>query len=229
MSEENFDRIAEEYDESLPPHVVEHYLDKRVRLIAALQTPGRQGLDVGCGTGVLAQRLAARGFEMTGLDPSEGMLEVLAEHAPDVRAVRGYGTELPFEDASFDLVLTVAALHHIADEAAVRTTLVEMVRVTRPGGRLVVWDHNPRNPYWKRLMARVPQDDGSERLIPEEEVVSGLRAGGAVQISSQQLGLVPDFAPPRLLGVARTIERIAERTPAVRRLCAHNVVVATRP
>ena len=117
MSEETFDRIAEEYDESLPPHVVAHYLDKRTRYLTHHSPPGSRGLDVGCGTGVLAQRLAAVGYEMVGLDPSEGMLEILAERAPDVRAVRGYGTELPFEDGSFDLVFTVAAMHHIADPA----------------------------------------------------------------------------------------------------------------
>ena len=227
MSEENFDRIAGEYDESLPPHVVEHYLDKRTRYLRANSTPGT-GLDVGCGTGVLAQRLALAGYEMTGIDPSEGMLDVLAERAPDVRAMRGSGTELPFDDASFGLVFTVAALHHIAAPEAVRATLAEMVRVTRPGGRIVIWDHNPRNPYWKRLMARVPQDDGSERLIPEGEILAGLRGAGGRSISSEQLGLVPDFVPPSMLALAARFERVAERTPGLRRLCAHNVVLATR-
>jgi len=230
VSEETFDRIAGEYDESLPPHVVEHYLGKRVDFIAANCPHERwgRGLDVGCGTGVLAARLAARGFEMTGLDPSEGMLDVMRSEHREVAAVRGSGDELPFADASFDLVLTVAALHHIAEPAAVRTTLAEMARVSRPGGRIVVWDHNPRNPYWRNLMARVPQDDGSERLIPEAEVLAGLRSGGALPLRSVQLGLVPDFVPPALLGVARGVERAAERIPLARRLCAHNVVVATR-
>ena len=41
---------------------------------------------------------------------------------------------------------------------------------------MLVWDHNPRNPYWRRLMAKVPQDDGSERLVPEAEVARGLAA-----------------------------------------------------
>ena len=58
MTEDNFDRIAHEYDESLPPHVVEHYLAKRVRYIGEHCPSGRL-LDVGCGTGVLAGRLAA--------------------------------------------------------------------------------------------------------------------------------------------------------------------------
>ncbi|MFN8112034.1 MAG: class I SAM-dependent methyltransferase [Solirubrobacterales bacterium] len=226
MSEETFDRIAEEYDEALPAHVVAHYLDKRTEFVAACCPPGR-GLDVGCGTGVLAARLARRGFSMTGIDPSAGMLEVMAAEHPEVDAVRGSGDALPFEDDGFDLVLTVAALHHIAEPAAVRATLAEMVRVCRPGGRIVVWDHNPRNPYWKLLMARVPQDDGSERLIPEREVLDGIRAGGGLPLFSQPLGFVPDFVPPALLGAMGRVERVVEWTPLIRRLCAHNVVVAT--
>lgn len=226
MSEENFDRIAADYDESLPPHVVEHYLDKRAALIAGSGPPGR-GLDVGCGTGVLAARLAARGYAMTGLDPSEGMLSVMAAEHPEVEAVRGSGDELPFADGHFDLVFTVAALHHIAAPAAVRATLAEMLRVCRPGGRVIVWDHNPRNPYWSLLMARVPQDDGSERLIPEAEVLGGVRAGGGLVLSSAALGFVPDFVPPALLPAAAAAERVAERLPLLRRLCAHNVIVVT--
>lgn len=229
MSEETFDRIAAEYDESLPPHVVEHYLAKRVELVCR-EAPAAsypQLLDVGCGTGVLAARLAERDYEATGIDPSQGMLDIMAAEHPEVTAVRGSGDELPFTDDSFDVVLTVAALHHIAEPVAVRATLGEMARVTRPGGRIVVWDHNPRNPYWKRLMARVPQDDGSERLIPEQEVLAGLISGGATIVDSAQLGFVPDFVPPSLLGVAQAGERVAEHTPGLRRLCAHNVVVAT--
>ena len=226
MSEETFDRIATDYDEALPAHVVAHYLDKRTEFVAACCPPGR-GLDVGCGTGALAARLAARGYEMTGIDPSAGMLDVMTAEHPELAAVRGYGDELPFEAASFDLVITVAALHHIADPVAVRATLAEMVRVCRPGGRIVVWDHNPRNPYWRLLMARVPQDDGTERLIGERELLGGIRAGGGLPLSSQPLGFVPDFVPPALLGAMSRVERVIEWTPLVRRLCAHNVVLAT--
>jgi hypothetical protein len=76
-------------------------------------------------------------------------------------------------------------------------------------------------------MARVPQDDGSERLVPEAEVLDGIRAGGGLPLYAVPLGFVPDFVPPRLLAAAAAAERIIERTPLVRRLCAHNVVVAT--
>jgi ubiquinone/menaquinone biosynthesis C-methylase UbiE len=227
VSDSHFDSIATVYDASLPTHIVEHYLRKRTAFVTAACPPG-PALDVGCGTGALAERLAARGYEMVGIDPSEGMLDVLRERCPAVRAIKASGTSLPFEDDSFDLVLTVATLHHIADPGAVRQTLAEMVRVSRPSGRVLIWDHNPRNPYWGRLMARVPQDTGEERLIGEAELISGLRAGGAQIVSVAQLGLVPDFTPPALLGAAAAVERVFEHTPYARGFAAHNVVLATK-
>lgn len=227
MSSGHFDSIAGVYDESLPPHVVEHYLEKRVRFVLEHCPPGR-GLDVGCGTGALAARLFAAGYEMTGLDPSEGMLDVLRSRAPEVRAVSGSGSSLPFPDDSFDLVLSVAVMHHVADPEQVRLTLAEMVRVASPSGRILVWDHNPRNPYWRLLMARVPQDTGEERLIPEGELVAGLGAAGAGILLSRRLGMVPDFVPHGALKAAAAAERAMERTPLVRGLAAHNVVLATK-
>jgi SAM-dependent methyltransferase len=221
----HFDRIAGVYDESLPGHVVEHYLRKRSAYLRAL-CAGGDVLDVGCGTGTLAQRLAGEGYRVVGLDPSEGMLEVLRARAPEVEAVSGSGPELPFPDASFDLVYSVATMHHIADPDSVRRTLSEMIRVCRPGGRVVVWDHNPRNPYWPRLMARVPQDTGDERLIEAQEIVSGLRSSGGRIVRVQQLGLVPDFTPRAALWAAAGLERMFERVPYLRGLAAHNVVVA---
>jgi SAM-dependent methyltransferase len=228
VSSSHFDEIATVYDESLPAHVVEHYLRKRTAFVTATGPPG-SALDVGCGTGALAERLAAAGYDVTGVDPSVGMLEVLRARCPTVNAVQASGTELPFGDDSFELVLTVATMHHIATPGAVRRTLAEMVRVARPGGRILIWDHNPRNPYWSSLMGRVPQDTGEERLIPEAEIVDGLQLAGASLLDVRQLGLVPDFTPPPLLGAAATVERLVERTPRLRGLAAHNVVLATKP
>jgi ubiquinone/menaquinone biosynthesis C-methylase UbiE len=227
MSATHFDSIADRYDESLPPHVVEHYLAKRTRFVLDTCPRGR-GLDVGCGTGALAACLAAAGYEMSGVDPSQGMLDVMRARAPGVKAFNASGTSLPFPDDSFDLVLSVAVLHHVADADEVRRTLGEMVRVARPAGRILVWDHNPRNPYWGVLMARVPQDTGDERLIPEREVTEGLSVAGARILLSRQLGMVPDFTPRSALSVASAAERALERTPLLRRLAAHNVVLATK-
>lgn len=228
MSASHFDEIAAVYDGSLPRHVVEHYLRKRTAFIAQL-SPAGSILDVGCGTGALAQRLAARGYEVAGVDPSDGMLEVLRARCPEVRALLGSGTDLPFASGSFDLVLSIATMHHIADPVAVRRTLAEMTRVCRPGGQVLIWDHNPRNPYWSNLMKRVPQDTGEERLIPAAELVGGLTTAGAEVTSVQQLGLVPEFTPASAVRAAAAVERLVERTPYLQRYAAHNVVVARRP
>jgi SAM-dependent methyltransferase len=227
VSGSHFDEIAAVYDESLPAHVVEHYLAKRAAFVAELSAGGRV-LDVGCGTGALAHRLAGRGYRVVGVDPSEGMLERLRARAREIAVVKASGTALPFGEDEFDLVLTVATLHHVAEPQAVRQTLGEMTRVSRSGGRILIWDHNPRNPYWSSLMRRVPQDIGEERLIGEQEIFDGLRAAGARVVSSRQLGFVPDFVPSWAMGAAAGFERLAERTPGLRRLAAHNVVVATK-
>lgn len=223
----NFDDVAAAYDDSLPDFVVEHYLAKRLAFIQQ-HTPQGRSLDVGCGTGQLAGRVAGAGYDVTGLDPSRGMLGVMQRSNRAVAGVTGSGMTLPFADDTFELTYCVAVMHHVAESDRVRRTLQEMVRVTKPGGHVLVWDHNPRNPYWPYLMRRVPQDTGEERLIPEQEVVAGLKAGGARTVLTQPLGLVPDFTPRPLLATMATIETVVERVPLLNRLCAHNVVLAVK-
>jgi hypothetical protein len=77
-------------------------------------------------------------------------------------------------------------------------------------------------------MARVPQDTGEERLIGVDELLRGLMGAGADPILVTRSGLVPDFIPRGLIGAAATAERMAERTPLVRGMCAHNVVLAAK-
>jgi SAM-dependent methyltransferase len=177
---------------------------------------------------MLAARLSEAGYRVTGVDPSEGMLDVLRSRAPAVDAVRASGTALPFPDDRFEVVLSVAVMHHIAAPGDVRRALAEMMRVAKPSARILVWDHNPLNPYWKPLMRRVPQDTGEERLVGKGELCRGLRDAGAEILFCRQLGLVPDFIPQALVGIAAAGERLAERTPLVRRLCAHNVILAAK-
>ncbi len=229
-----YDRIADEYDETLPAHVVWHYLRKRLRFLARVAMGGagpgaRRVLDVGCGTGTLANRLAAGGALVVGVDVSLGMLARLQARGRAI-PVGASGTALPFPGGWFDLVISVAAFHHISDRDKVAATLGEMWRVVRPGGTVVVWDHNPDNPYWPLLLRRMPQDAAVERLVPAAELIEGLVAAGAEAgaIRRYRLGFVPDFAPAPAMPLVRKLERAAERLPLVSRLAAHNVVVARK-
>ena len=118
-------------------------------------------------------------------------------------------------------------MHHIADPIG-QTALAEMVRVVQPGGAVMVWDHNPRNPYWPYLMKRVPQDRGDERLSASTSSSTGSAGAAPIRFRSRSSGWCRTSSRERLLGVAAAVERAAERTPGLRRLCAHNVVVAVR-
>ncbi|HEV2073605.1 MAG TPA: methyltransferase domain-containing protein, partial [Thermomicrobiales bacterium] len=75
----DFDAVADEYDESLPVHVMEHYIDKRTAFVREHVASGSKILDVGCGTGVLAERLLQQGYDVTGADPFAAMLHHMAK------------------------------------------------------------------------------------------------------------------------------------------------------
>ncbi len=221
-----YDDVAAEYDHVFAPHVLRHYLDKRLGVIRRI-LPGGRVLDVGCGTGALAGHVAAAGYVVVGVDASPGMLRQAAERGL-AGAYAAYATALPFATGSFSLAYTVATLHHLATPERVAGTIAEMARVVRSGGHLLLWDHNPLNPYWPIIMRRVPQDSGDERLVPLAEILAGVRGAGLAPIAVRRLGLVPDFAPARLMPLARGLERLVERVPPLSLLAAHNVVIARK-
>jgi SAM-dependent methyltransferase len=226
-AETDFDAVAAVYDDVFPTHVREHYLRRRCAYILR-HAPAVSALDVGAGTGLLAERLHDRGIAVVALDPFPQMLDQLGERRPEIPRLIGRGHALPVPADVFDLVYSVAVMHHIADRDLVRRTLSEMVRAARPGGRILIWDHNPLNPYWPLIMRRVPQDSGAERLVPMAELIAGLTAAGAEIVRAERLGLMPEFVPAQLLGLATRIERGVESTPGARRFCAHNVVLAVK-
>src|SRR5919202_2751729 len=221
----HFDEIAALYNASLPPHVVRHYLQKRVRFVRERLPSPALVVDVGCGTGLLAQRLAGQGYDVVGLDLSLGML---LQGGQALRYAQGDAAALPFPDAAFDGAVTVAALHHIFEPAKVAATIGEMVRVTRPGGIVVIWDHNPLNPYWPLLMRRLPQDDEDTRLVPAGEILRAVRAAGADDVEVVRSGWMPDFAPRWATGAFEIAETMLEMLPLVKELSDHNVIVVWR-
>jgi ubiquinone/menaquinone biosynthesis C-methylase UbiE len=101
---------------------------------------GKQVLEVGCGTGLLLERMAGFASAAVGVDLSPGMLEHAT--ARGLEAVEGSATELPFDDASFDVVCSFKVLAHVRD---IQDAMNEMVRVTRPGGVLVLEFYNPHS------------------------------------------------------------------------------------
>jgi len=99
--------------------------------------PGERALDVGCGTGIYTAWLAGRGLRVTGVDRDPAMLVAAAEKAPAAELIRADAAELPFPDETFDLTLAVTLLCFLGPQARERAVR-ELMRVTRPGGRVVI-------------------------------------------------------------------------------------------
>jgi ubiquinone/menaquinone biosynthesis methyltransferase len=142
-----FATIADRYD--LVTRVLSYgqdarWKDRLARVVAP--QPGERALDLACGTGDIAFRLAGPGARVCGLDITPRMLQ-LARGKPALGSctwTTGDMTALPFADATFDIVTTGYGLRNVPDlDAAV----AEIVRVLRPGGRFASLDFNrPESP-----------------------------------------------------------------------------------
>lgn len=153
---ELFDTIAPRYDliNDLQSFGL-HRLWKRKLIRLAAGKPGERALDLCCGTGDVALALGRKGLEVLGLDFSERMLAVAnfrlktGQFSGSVRFLQGDAQQVPFPDASFDIVTISYGLRNLADwEKGLR----EMQRVARPGGRLLVLDFGrPDNALWRGI------------------------------------------------------------------------------
>ncbi|HEU0194391.1 MAG TPA: class I SAM-dependent methyltransferase [Gaiellales bacterium] len=169
MSASRFDRTAERYAAAARSR------DWSGLVAWCEPQPADRALDVGGGTGALAEALEGRVAGVTVADVSEPMLANVPAWADSVVA---RAEQLPFEDGSFDLVTCVRALHHI--ESPTRA-LDEMARVTAPGGRVVVEDFlaDPDRATarrWERIERL--RDPGHQRMLEPGEARSRLLAAG---------------------------------------------------
>jgi ubiquinone/menaquinone biosynthesis C-methylase UbiE len=132
-----------------------------------------RALDVGTGAGALALALAPLVGEVVGVDPVPELIALARERAtelPNVSFIEADGTALPFEAGSFDLAGTLRTLHHVRRPELV---LAELVRVTRPGGRVLVVDQlapiDPLDAVAVDAFERA-RDESHTRLLPEADL-----------------------------------------------------------
>jgi ubiquinone/menaquinone biosynthesis C-methylase UbiE len=148
-----------------------------------------RAIDVGTGAGALALALAPLVREVVGVDRVPELLDRARERAagfPNVEFVEGDAERLPFDDASFDLAATLRTLHHVARPEVV---LAELVRVTRPGGAVLVVDQiAPADPLAALAVDRFERarDAGHTRLLPEIDLRQLFEANGLTRVRERR-------------------------------------------
>lgn len=169
-----FDEVAKRYD--LTNDVLSMGQDRRWRgKVLEMVAPrhGERVLDLAAGTGTSSVPFATAGATVVPCDFSQGMLEVGKQQYPGLAFTAGDGTRLPFADESFDAVTISFGIRNFVDPSA---GLREMLRVTRPGGRLVICEFSQptwapfRTVYSNYLMKALPAIATSVSSNPESYV-----------------------------------------------------------
>jgi demethylmenaquinone methyltransferase/2-methoxy-6-polyprenyl-1,4-benzoquinol methylase len=139
-----FDGVAQRYD------LVNDLLSlgrtrawRRVATAIIAPRPGMKILDLAAGTGSSSEPLAAAGAEVTAADFSEGMLAAGRKARPHLAFIKADALHLPFEADTFDVVTISFGLRNTAD---IDKALSQMLKVTKPGGHLVVVEFS--HPVW---------------------------------------------------------------------------------
>jgi ubiquinone/menaquinone biosynthesis C-methylase UbiE len=185
---------------------------QRKALVLADLRPGESVLDVGCGTGMLAieaqQRVGAAG-RVCGVDPVGDNIERARSTATRKRLAVDFRTgvveQLPFENDSFDAVLSTIMMHHLPDDLR-SAGLSEIARVLRPGGRLVIADFIPPEERLGRSARFHAGGTSIEHLSELIEATGSLRADMKQTMAARESGLpgVPGFPGAGLLRAYKT-------------------------
>lgn len=178
---DDFDEFASDYGETLDTSLAitgagrDYFAMNRVACVRRLEadarsTPSRL-LDLGCGDGRTDEYLADAfpGVRITGIDVSAESVRVAAGRGIEGAAFAPYdGLHVPAGDAAFDVVFIAGVLHHVPEDADRAALLADVHRVLEPGGRLYVFEQNPRNPATRRIVDRCPFDRNARLLRAEE-------------------------------------------------------------
>jgi demethylmenaquinone methyltransferase/2-methoxy-6-polyprenyl-1,4-benzoquinol methylase len=155
-----FDDVAGKYDVTNDVlSLGQDRLWRRAVLKAVGATAGERVLDIAAGTGTSSEPFADQGVHVVPADFSLGMLRVGNRRRPDLGFTAADAMRLPFADASFDAVTMSFGLRNVA---SVDSALQEFLRVTKPGGRLVVCEFSQpvnsafRTLYSEYLMRSLP-------------------------------------------------------------------------
>jgi SAM-dependent methyltransferase len=213
MKEAEFDRFADEYERQHRRNIAvtgespEFFSEYKIRQLATfvpnLLAAPTSILDFGSGIGnsIPFFRKHFPNALLTCADASSRSIELSRKRFPgQERFVLVEGDEIPLDTNSFDVVFSACVFHHIAQEEH-RHWLAQMLRVARPGGLLVIFEHNPFNPLTVRAVNTCPFDQNA-KLIPASALIRSIKHSGWVRSE-----LCYHLFFPRALALLRPIEK----------------------
>ena len=171
--------MAAGYATSRPP--VHPIVIEKVRRHLGISQPVECAIDVGCGAGLSTRPLASLARCAVGIEPAEPMLQWTAATAPGSHFVVGRAEELPFPNATANLLTAAGSLNYVAD---LDLSLAEARRVLAPGGTLVVYDFSqgrrfPDSPalehWFTEFRSRYPVPTGSARPLDPPALARSVR------------------------------------------------------
>ena len=191
-----FDAFAGDYNRALREclrasgETPDYFAEYKVQYLARRISVGQDSrvLDFGCGVGSLVGALRRRvpGVRVDGYDPSPASLE----HIPaDVKGPGRFASDLADLEDGYDAVVLAGVLHHIQPEKRAGV-IAEASFKLRPGGSLVVFEHNPLNPLTRRVVEACPFDEGAV-LLPARETVNLITATGLISVQRDYIVFFP--------------------------------------
>src|SRR4051812_3571259 len=195
---------------------------------------GKDVFEAGCGTGLLLREAATVARRAVGLDLSRGMLASARDRGLEV--VQGSVTHVPLPSGSFDLVYSMKVLAHVPP---IREALLELTRLVRPGGHMLLEFYNPyslrylakklggpgaiaANTTEKDVFTRYDSVAQARAYLPDNVELVGVR-GVRVVTPVSSVWKVPGLGP-----VFSAIERVACDLPLARNLGGFLILIARR-
>ncbi|MEJ7583614.1 MAG: class I SAM-dependent methyltransferase [Acidimicrobiales bacterium] len=212
-----FDRYADSYGEAVARSVsfagqgveyyarlkAEHLLDLVER---RLGDPARlSALDVGCGVGITDTFLAGGFAALHGVDTAAEAIDRAGARNPTVRYLPYDGSTLPFLDGELDVAFAICVVHHVPPGHRHRFA-VELGRVVRPGGLVVLFEHNPYNPLTRVAVSRCEFDEGVTLL--SRRTASDLLTGAGLDVVERRFIAFLPLDRPLVHRAERALHRI---------------------
>ncbi len=171
---------------------VEMVLDVVARRFQNRSSEALRLLDVGCGPGELMRSLSRHFGHVFGCDPANSMVRRAGKRA----LLMPSPTEIPAVDGSVDIAICACVCHHVEPEIRA-AHLAEVKRVLRPGGLLLIFEHNPRNPLTQLIVKRCPID-ANAHLLSAAHMRKLLHEAGLEKTATQYYLFFPDRIRPLL-------------------------------